>query len=38
VLLDQVKVPKTHLIPGYKGYDRPTADGPNDLLPAALVV
>ena len=28
VLLDQVKVPKTHLIPGYKGYDRPTADGP----------
>ena len=28
VLLDQVKVPKTHLVPGYKGYDRPTADGP----------
>jgi alkylation response protein AidB-like acyl-CoA dehydrogenase len=22
-----VKVPKTHLVPGYKGYDRPTADG-----------
>ena len=28
MLLDQVKVPKTHLVPGYKGYDRPTADGP----------
>src|SRR4029079_2743269 len=28
VLLDNVKVPKTHLVPGYKGYDRPTADGP----------
>lgn len=28
VLLDNVKVPKTHLIPGYKGYDKPTADGP----------
>jgi alkylation response protein AidB-like acyl-CoA dehydrogenase len=27
VLLDNVKVPKTYLIPGYKGYDRPTADG-----------
>jgi len=27
VLLDQVKVPKTHLIPGYKGFDKPTADG-----------
>ncbi len=27
VLIDQVKVPKTHLIPGYKGYDKPTADG-----------
>ena len=27
VLIDQVKVPKTHLVPGYKGYDRPTADG-----------
>ena len=27
VTLDHVKVPKTHLVPGYKGYDRPTADG-----------
>lgn len=27
VLLDDVAVPKTHLVPGYKGYDRPTADG-----------
>jgi SfnB family sulfur acquisition oxidoreductase len=27
VILDHVKVPKTHLVPGYKGYDRPTADG-----------
>src|ERR1700683_1783710 len=27
VLLDNVTVPKTHLVPGYKGYDRPTADG-----------
>ena len=27
VILDNVKVPKTHLIPGYKGYDKPTADG-----------
>jgi SfnB family sulfur acquisition oxidoreductase len=27
VLLDKVKVPKTHLVPGYKGYDKPTADG-----------
>jgi SfnB family sulfur acquisition oxidoreductase len=27
VILDQVKVPKTHLIPGYKGFDKPTADG-----------
>ena len=27
VLLDNVKVPKTHLVPGYKGYDHPTADG-----------
>ena len=27
VLIDQVKVPKTYLVPGYKGYDRPTADG-----------
>lgn len=28
VILDNVKVPKTHLIPGYKGYEAPTADGP----------
>ncbi len=27
VTLDNVKVPKTHLVPGYKGYDRPTVDG-----------
>ena len=27
VLLDDVKVPKSHLVPAYKGYDRPTADG-----------
>jgi SfnB family sulfur acquisition oxidoreductase len=27
VLLQDVRVPKTHLVPGYKGYDRPTADG-----------
>lgn len=27
VILDGVKVPKTHLVPGYKGYDKPTADG-----------
>ena len=27
VILDSVKVPKTHLVPGYKGYDHPTADG-----------
>ncbi|MGC3988387.1 MAG: SfnB family sulfur acquisition oxidoreductase [Chthoniobacteraceae bacterium] len=27
VLLENVKVPKTHLVPGYKGYDHPTADG-----------
>ncbi len=27
VILDQVKVPKTHLVPGYKGYETPTADG-----------
>jgi len=26
-LIDNVRVPKTHLVPGYKGYDRPTADG-----------
>jgi SfnB family sulfur acquisition oxidoreductase len=27
VILKDVKVPKTHLVPGYKGYDKPTADG-----------
>jgi len=27
VILEGVKVPKTHLVPGYKGYDHPTADG-----------
>jgi SfnB family sulfur acquisition oxidoreductase len=27
VILHNVRVPKTHLVPGYKGYDRPTADG-----------
>lgn len=27
VILDRVRVPKTHLVPGYKGYDKPTADG-----------
>lgn len=27
VILDNVLVPKTHLVPGYKGYERPTADG-----------
>jgi SfnB family sulfur acquisition oxidoreductase len=27
VLLDNVRAPKTHLVPGYKGYHRPTADG-----------
>jgi SfnB family sulfur acquisition oxidoreductase len=26
-LIDKVRVPKTHLVPGYKGYDRPTTDG-----------
>ncbi len=26
-LIDNVRVPKTHLVPGYKGYDHPTADG-----------
>ena len=24
-LIDNVRVPKSHLVPGYKGYDRPTA-------------
>jgi len=27
VTLKDVKIPKTHLVPGYKGYDKPTADG-----------
>lgn len=27
VLLENVVVPKTHLVPGYKGYDHPTSDG-----------
>jgi SfnB family sulfur acquisition oxidoreductase len=27
VILDNVKVPKTHLVPGYKGYESPSADG-----------
>ncbi|OLP61797.1 SfnB family sulfur acquisition oxidoreductase [Xaviernesmea oryzae] len=27
VILKDVKVPKTHLVPGYKGYEVPTADG-----------
>lgn len=27
VTLDNVKVPKTHLVPGWKGYADPTADG-----------
>ncbi|HEY8899341.1 MAG TPA: SfnB family sulfur acquisition oxidoreductase [Chthoniobacterales bacterium] len=27
VILENVQVPKTHLVPGYKGYDKPTADG-----------
>jgi SfnB family sulfur acquisition oxidoreductase len=26
-LIDNVRVPMSHLVPGYKGYDRPTADG-----------
>jgi SfnB family sulfur acquisition oxidoreductase len=26
-LIDNVRVSKSHLVPGYKGYDRPTADG-----------
>jgi len=28
VILDQVRVPKANLVPGYKGYEVPTADGP----------
>ncbi|MGJ7603616.1 SfnB family sulfur acquisition oxidoreductase [Variovorax sp. LT1R20] len=27
VIIDHVKVPRTHLIPAYKGYDTPSADG-----------
>jgi SfnB family sulfur acquisition oxidoreductase len=27
VVIEDVKVPRTHLVPGYKGYDHPTADG-----------
>jgi alkylation response protein AidB-like acyl-CoA dehydrogenase len=27
VLLDHVRVSKTHMVPGFKGYDKPTADG-----------
>lgn len=27
VIIDNVKVPKTHLVPGYKGFEKPTADG-----------
>jgi SfnB family sulfur acquisition oxidoreductase len=26
-LIDNVRVPKSHLVPGFEGYDRPTADG-----------
>jgi SfnB family sulfur acquisition oxidoreductase len=26
-LIENVRVPKSHLVPGYKGYDHPTADG-----------
>jgi SfnB family sulfur acquisition oxidoreductase len=28
VILDQVRVPKANLVPGFKGYEVPTADGP----------
>ena len=28
VILDNVRVPKTHLVPGYEGYTHPTTDGP----------
>jgi SfnB family sulfur acquisition oxidoreductase len=27
VIIDNVQVPKTHLVPGYKGFEKPTADG-----------
>ncbi|WP_018633857.1 SfnB family sulfur acquisition oxidoreductase [Neomegalonema perideroedes] len=28
VIIDKVKAPKTHVVPGYKGYATPSADGP----------
>jgi SfnB family sulfur acquisition oxidoreductase len=28
VIVDHVRVPKTNLVPGFKGYEQPTADGP----------
>lgn len=28
VIIDRVRVPKTHLVPGFKGYQTPTTDGP----------
>ncbi len=28
VIIDHVKVPKINLVPGFKGYETPTADGP----------
>ncbi|PWR25001.1 SfnB family sulfur acquisition oxidoreductase [Zavarzinia aquatilis] len=27
VIIDNVKVPKSHVVPGYKGYEKPSADG-----------
>lgn len=27
VIIDHVKVPKSHVVPGYKGYEKPSADG-----------
>ena len=27
MILENVRVPRTHLVPGFKGYERPTADG-----------
>ncbi|MFO1140896.1 MAG: SfnB family sulfur acquisition oxidoreductase [Amaricoccus sp.] len=27
VILENVRVPKTHLVPGYRGYEQPSADG-----------
>jgi alkylation response protein AidB-like acyl-CoA dehydrogenase len=29
VIIDNVKVPKTHLVPGYKGYDKPPPTAPS---------